>query len=244
MIKRFLDLLVSSVLLILFLPVITVAIFLIWIQDFHNPIYAATRVGKNGKLFKMYKLRTMVVNAEKSGIDSTANSDTRITNIGGKIRKYKLDELSQLINVFFGSMSLVGPRPNVKRETDLYSKEEALILSCKPGITDLSSIVFADEGLILEHYKDPDLAYNQVIRPYKSRLAILYVQHQNTLLDLKLLIYTFMNFIDRKKSLNAVHKEVLKITDDIELAQVCLREDALLPKAPPGFDKVIESRDI
>ena len=109
----------------------------------------------------------MKINADKSGVDSTSNKDPRITGIGRFIRKYKIDELSQLFNVFLGSMSLVGPRPNVKRDTDLYTSLEKDLFLAKPGITDFSSIVFADEGDILEGHLDPDLAYNQLIRPWK-----------------------------------------------------------------------------
>ena len=120
----------------------------------------------------MIKLRSMIVNAEKSKVDSTSSNDPRITKIGKIIRKLKLDELSQLFNVFIGEMSLVGPRPNVKRETDLYTKVEKNLLSVKPGITDFASIIFSDESEILKNVDDPDISYNQLIRPWKSRLGL------------------------------------------------------------------------
>ena len=242
--KRTFDLIVSFLVLILFSPIMAIVLFLIWIQDRHNPLYIAERIGKNGKKFRMYKFRSMIINADKTGVDSTSNLDDRITGVGKFIRKYKLDELSQLINVFIGNMSLVGPRPNVKRETDLYSYEEKKILNMKPGITDLASIVFADEGDILAGKSDPDIAYNQLIRPYKSKLAIIYVQNRNFALDLKILFLTILNFLSREKALNHVSRISLTLTNDAELAEICLRNSTLTPTPPPGFDHIIESRDL
>jgi len=179
MIKRFFDVLASLVGLAFFLPILIPVLFLIWKYDKKSPFYIAPRVGKNEKIFKMLKLRSMIVNADKTGVASTSNNDLRITPIGQKIRKYKLDELVQLWNVLLGDMSLVGPRPNVKSETDLYTDVEKKLLSVKPGITDFSSIVFSDEGKILEGKKNPDLTYNQLIRPWKSRLGLSYIDHQS-----------------------------------------------------------------
>ena len=122
--KRIFDFIASFVGLIVFSPLLLFVMFLVWINDFGNPFYTAMRVGKGEKTFKMFKLRSMIVNADKTGVDSTSNNDMRITRIGKFIRKFKMDELSQLINVLLGDMSLVGPRPNVQRETDLYTKSE------------------------------------------------------------------------------------------------------------------------
>ena len=119
--KRFTDLIISLFGLIFLSPIILPVLLIVWLQDFHNPFYVAPRVGKNEKIFKMIKLRSMKINADKSGVDSTSSNDSRITSVGRFIRKIKLDEISQLINVLLGDMSLVGPRPNVKRETDLYT---------------------------------------------------------------------------------------------------------------------------
>ena len=127
--KRFLDFSLSLVGLLLASPILLPTIFIVWIQDWNSPFYIAPRVGKNEKLFKMIKLRSMIVNADKSGVDSTSSNDMRITGVGKFIRKYKLDELSQLWNVLIGDMSFVGPRPNVKRETDLYTSQEKKLLS-------------------------------------------------------------------------------------------------------------------
>ena len=178
MIKRLVDILASLFGLLITSPILLPVMFLVWKEDKKSPFYIAPRSGRNGTIFKMVKLRSMVVDADKTGVDSTSGNDMRITPIGHKIRRYKLDELVQLWNVLIGDMSLVGPRPNVKTETDLYTDVEKKLLLVRPGITDFSSIVFSDEGEILEGRDNPDLAYNQLIRPWKSRLGLLYIKNQ------------------------------------------------------------------
>jgi len=140
----------------------------------------------------------MVVDAEHIGGTSTSNNDSRITRIGRLIRALKLDEVTQLWNVLKGDMSLVGPRPNIMRGgVELYTDEEMHLLSVRPGITDYSSIVFSDEGAILASAENPDLAYNQLIRPWKSRLSLHYIQHQSFWLDIKLVLITILAIISR-----------------------------------------------
>ena len=163
--KRFIDIVISFLGLILVSPLFLIFILFIFLYDFKSPFYIAPRVGKNEKLFKMIKLRSMKVNADKSGVASTANNDNRITPIGKIIRKVKFDEISQLINVLTGSMSLVGPRPQVAQDVNLYTDKERILLTVRPGITDFASIVFSDEGNILEGSDDPDRDYNDLIRP-------------------------------------------------------------------------------
>ena len=177
--KRGFDLIFSFIGLILLFPIILIACIGIYLQDQHSPFYIAKRTGKNNKNFNMIKLRSMIVNAEKNKVDSTSSNDPRITKIGRFIRKLKLDELSQLFNVFIGEMSLVGPRPNVNRETDLYTEVEKNLLRVKPGITDFASIIFSDESEILKNVDDPDISYNQLIRPWKSRLGLFYIKKQS-----------------------------------------------------------------
>ena len=157
MMKRCMDIIFSALGLAVASFILIPTLILVWWQDKHSPFYIAQRVGKGGHLFKMIKIRSMIVNAEKTGVDSTAANDNRITAVGHFIRRYKLDELSQLWNVLRGDMSLVGPRPNVKRDTDLYTSTEKRLLTVKPGITDFASIVFADEADILKDYPDPTL---------------------------------------------------------------------------------------
>ena len=240
--KRLFDLLASFFGLLVLSPIIIPVCFLVWIQDWHSPFYVAKRVGKNENLFKMVKLRSMVVNADKTGVDSTGNNDNRITRVGRFIRKCKLDEISQLWNVLIGDMSLVGPRPNVKRETDLYSSEEKKLLTVKPGITDFSSIVFSDEGDILEGKEDPDLAYNQLIRPWKSRLGLFYIQHQSFLLDIQLIFITILAIVSRRRALRSLNKVLESRQADSVLIDVAKRDYELVPSVPPGMNAVIMER--
>ena len=141
-------------------------------------------------------------------------------------------------------MSIVGPRPNVKRETDLYSQEEQHILSIKPGITDFSSIIFSDEGEILENSDNPDLDYNQIIRPYKSRLALFYIDNINYLLDLKIIVITVLSIVKRKIALIEINKILISLNACSLLLEVSLRKSELAPHAPPGHDSIVTSRDL
>ena len=242
MIKRLLDIVISLIGLICFSPILLFASILVWSNDKKSPFYIPPRVGKKGKIFYMVKLRSMVVNADKTGVDSTSNNDLRITSVGQKIRKYKLDELTQLWNVFLGDMSVVGPRPNVKAEVDLYTDVEKELLSIKPGITDFSSIVFSDEGKILEDKKDPDLAYHQLIRPWKSRLGLIYIKHRSITLDFEIIIYTLIALISKRTALNWVSKKLEKFRVDKDLVNISKREIELFPYPPPGAHNVITSR--
>lgn len=216
--------------------------FLVWINDFGNPFYTAMRVGKDGKPFKMFKLRSMIVNADKTGVDSTSNNDMRITKIGKFIRKFKMDELSQLINVLMGDMSLVGPRPNVQRETDLYTKSEKRLLLVRPGITDISSIVFSDEGEILSNSKDPDIDYNQLIRPGKGYLGIFYIENQSFLLDIKLIFITLITIFNRNLALKNVSKLLKKYNASESLIKIAERKEKLVPSPPPGSKNIVKDR--
>lgn len=242
MIKRSLDIVISLIGLICFSPILVLASILVFSNDKKSPFYIPPRVGRKGIIFYMVKLRSMVVNADKAGIDSTSNNDQRITPIGQIIRRYKLDELTQLWNVLLGDMSLVGPRPNVKAEVDLYTDVEKELLLAKPGITDFSSIVFSDEGKILENKEDPDLAYHQLIRPWKSRLGLIYIKHQSILLDIEITIYTLIALISKRTALNWVSKKLESLGVDQDLVNISKRETELFAYPPPGSDCVITSR--
>ena len=156
-------------------------------EDGGPVFYRGERVGRHGKIFHIFKFRTMVVNAEKIGGPSTPDDDPRITRIGRQLRKYKLDELPQLFNVLLGEMSLVGPRPEVKCYTDMFTAEEKAILSVRPGITDWASIWNPDEGSILAGAEDPEAAYLELIRPTKLKLQLKYVREQSLTTDLKII---------------------------------------------------------
>jgi lipopolysaccharide/colanic/teichoic acid biosynthesis glycosyltransferase len=183
----------------------------------------------------MIKFRSMVVRADRTGVDSTAGDDPRVTAVGRFIRRFKLDELPQLINVVVGQMSLVGPRPNVPRETGRYTDVERTLLSVRPGVTDLASIVFADESEILRGSEDPDVRYNRLIRPWKSRLGILYVQHAGSVgLDGYIICLTLLSAVRRRLALAAVGKLVRRLGGGDDLARVAMRSGPLEPAPPPG----------
>jgi len=200
-------------------------------------------VGRNDQLFRMVKLRSMVIHADRTGVDSTGADDKRITAVGRFIRRYKLDELTQLWNVLIGDMSLVGPRPNVKRETDLYTPVERKLLTVKPGITDISSIVFSDEGDILGGHADPDIAYNQLIRPGKSMLGLIYIENRSLWLDIRLCFLTVIAILSREKALAGVQSILTEIGAPAEILQLASRQQPLVPQPPPGSDRIVTSRD-
>ena len=241
-VKRTIDLVGALVGLTLVSPVIFFFSILIWSQDFKNPFYVANRVGRDSKTFLMIKLRSMRVGASSTGVDSTAIDDNRITAVGRVVRKLKIDELPQLLNVICGQMSLVGPRPNVQREVSIYTNEELLLLSVRPGITDIASIVFSDEGKILSGKPDPDLTYNQIIRPWKSKLGLFYIENQSFALDLSIIYLTILSAFDRMLALRCLHKTVDRLGVEKELGRVVLRRNVLLPSPPPGSTEVINKR--
>jgi len=183
----------------------------------------------------------MVANADKIGGTSTSGSDMRITWVGRFIRKCKLDEVSQLWNVFVGDMSLVGPRPQAERDASLYTDEENGLFAARPGITDFSSIVFSDEGDILAGSDNPDLKYNQVIRPWKSRLGLFYIERRTFWIDFQLIILTLTAIVSRRAALRGVQKLLRPLGADEKLIEIAGRESELLPYPPPGSDEV-ESR--
>lgn len=219
MIKRIIDIILALLVCIVFLGPLLVVCAVIFVHDRRSPFYVAKRVGKHGKLFRMFKLRTMTVNADQSGLVSTSDTDLRITSIGKRIRKLKLDEIPQFLNVLIGDMSVVGPRPNVQVEVSIYTAAEELLLSVKPGITDLASIVFSDEGEILATKSDADEGYNKFIRPYKSRLALAYINNTSIRDDLYIICATARNIFDRAGALKMIERLALKF--DIE--ERCLK---------------------
>lgn len=242
MLKRTFDICASLIGLILLSPILFFFTLAVWIEDRNNPFYFGVRIGKNYKKFKMVKLRSMVINAESIGVDSTSNNDKRITKIGSIVRKFKIDELFQLWCVITGDMSLVGPRPNVERDVNLYTDEEIKILKIVPGITDFSSIVFSDEGEILKDSSDPDLDYNQLIRPWKSRLALIYSENSNLILDFQIIILTILALFNKKLSLQFVYKILKHKTNDQNLLKIINRESRLKPFPPPGSKTIVNKR--
>lgn len=196
--KRLLDILISLLGLTIFSP-LCLAIAA-WIKlDSPGPIlYRGTRVGKGGRPFKMLKFRSMVVNAEQLGGPSTAGDDPRVTRVGRFLRRYKLDELPQLINVLKGEMSLVGPRPEVPQYVAMYNPEQRAILSVHPGITDWASLWNSDEGSWLAGAHDPERVYLEVVRPTKLRLQLKYVRERSFMVDLRILLATLITLVSRR----------------------------------------------
>lgn len=187
--KRFFDAVSSAAGLILLVPLFAVAAAAIKLDSSGPVFYRGVRTGKASKLFRIYKFRTMYVGREKPAGDTTALNDPRITLVGRVLRKYKLDEFPQLINVLKGEMSMVGPRPELPAYTDRYKAEEKLILAVRPGITDLSSIEFSslDEQVGAE---EPDRVYEEKILPVKNRMRLEYVQNMSFRQDMKLILLT------------------------------------------------------
>ncbi len=192
---RFFDILFSIIGLVLLSPLFTVLYFLIRIESQGGGFYSQERIGKNGKPFKLFKFRSMRIGSDKKGLITIGEKDNRITKTGFILRKYKLDELPQLWNVFIGDMSLVGPRPEVKKYTDLYTEEQKQVLQVRPGITDWASIKYVDENKILGESKDPDDAYVNLIMPNKIKLNMVYIQHQTLGEYFKIIFTTFKEIV-------------------------------------------------
>ena len=197
MLKRIFDICFSLAGLILLIPLFIIIAIAIKVESKGSVFYRGIRVGRNGKLFCIYKFRSMYQGADETGVDSTSTNDRRITRSGRFIRKYKIDEFSQLINVLVGDMSIVGPRPEVQKFFNLYTEEEKVILTLRPGITDWASIKFYNEGEIIEAsgFKDPDEAYARIIRPEKLRLQLKYVRERSLWVDIKIIISTLITLV-------------------------------------------------
>lgn len=237
--KRLMDFVLSSALLLIASPILLLFMLLVWLQDFQSPFYRAPRVSRGGGTFTMMKLRSMVVGADKTGVNSTAQNDMRVTRVGHLIRRFKLDELTQLLNVFVGDMSLVGPRPNTRAwGVDLYTPDEMRLLTVRPGITDFSSIVFSDEGDILKGHANADLAYNQLIRPAKSRLGLFYIDHQSIWLDIALIVLTALAIVSKPVALAGVTRILTKLNAPADLVRIAARTEPLVPMPPPGANTI------
>ncbi len=187
--KRISDVFASLMVLLLLLPLFLVVALLIVFDSKGGVFYKHVRVGKGGVQFGLYKFRSMVTNADK-GSQITIGNDTRVTKVGRFIRRYKIDELPQLINILKGEMSVVGPRPEVKRYVDLYSKEQLKVLEVLPGLSDYASIKYFDEQKILGLAKDPNKEYIDHVMPAKLNLNLKYIEEKSFLTDIKIIFRT------------------------------------------------------
>jgi lipopolysaccharide/colanic/teichoic acid biosynthesis glycosyltransferase len=195
--KRSFDIIFSLLSLILLTPILILIVILVKCSSKGPVLYKGIRTGYKGEKFEIIKFRTMVYNAEAIGGPSTGVNDPRITEIGTFLRKYKLDELPQFINVLIGEMSIVGPRPEVPTYTSWYRGEEKIILSVKPGITDYSSIKF---NQLQDHLgeDEPDAVYEKKVRPIKNKLRVKYVKERGFITDLKILYMTITTILLKK----------------------------------------------
>ena len=192
---RLFDIVFSGIGLILLSPMFLILYVLIRLESRGGGFYSQERIGRNGKPFRLYKFRSMRKDADKAGLITVGGRDPRITRMGYFIRKYKLDELPQLWNVFIGDMSLVGPRPEVKKYTDLYTEEQRRVLSVRPGITDWASIEYVDENEILGKADDPDKAYVEQIMPDKIRYNMRWIDNQGVAEYFKIIFTTFWRIV-------------------------------------------------
>lgn len=176
---RLFDILFSLIGILIVSPLLLIIAVVVKLSSSGHIIFSQNRVGKNNVDFKVFKFRTMFVDSEKKSLITIGGKDNRITNVGYFLRKYKLDELPQLFNVLVGQMSLVGPRPEVRKYVDLYTKDQINILNIRPGITDWASIIFRNENELLEMSSDPEFFYINTIIPKKVRLNQIYLKHYN-----------------------------------------------------------------
>ena len=195
MIKRIFDLISALIGMFVLLPILLGIWLLIVMNSRGSGFYRQVRVGKNGSNFKLWKFRTMSLGADKGSLLTVGGRDPRITSVGYYLRKYKLDELPQLINVILGNMSLVGPRPEVRKYVDLYSPEQLLVLSVKPGITDYASIQYSNENELLAQSLNPEQTYVQEIMPAKLNLNLKYIQEQNLRVDIAIIVKTIRKIV-------------------------------------------------
>ena len=190
---RFFDIIFSAVGLLLLSPFFLIIYILIRCESKGGGFYCQQRMGKDGRMFGLYKFRSMRTGSDKKGLITVGGHDSRITRMGYFIRKYKIDELPQLWNVLKGDMSLVGPRPEVKKYVDLYTEEQRRVLSVRPGITDYASIEYVDENEILGKADDPDRVYVEEIMPAKIKLNMRYIENRSLKEYFKIIGLTFIN---------------------------------------------------
>lgn len=195
MLKRTFDIFAALIGIIILLPFFIIICSIIIINSGFPIFYLQTRVGKNNVDFKLFKFRTMYTDADKKGLLTVGGRDPRVTAIGYYLRKYKLDELPQLFNVLFGSMSLVGPRPEVRKYVDMYTSEQKQVLNAKPGITDYASLEYINENELLAASSNPEETYINEIMPAKLKLNMKYIDKQGLMTDLKIILQTITKII-------------------------------------------------
>lgn len=193
--KRTMDIVLSACALAILWPLLLLIALAIWIDDPGPVFYRQVRVGRNGKTFRIFKFRSMVMDADKKGLAITVGRDSRITRVGAVLRKTKLDELAQLLNVLFGQMSFVGPRPEVPKYVELYTPYQRQVLLVRPGITDYASIAYRNENDLLAGAPNPETMYIEQIMPDKIELNMKYLREISPLADIRLILKTIVAVI-------------------------------------------------
>ena len=196
---RFFDILFSLLGIIILFPLFVIIYILVVTESRGRGFYIQNRVGKDGIDFKLFKFRSMRIGSDKKGLITVGRRDARMTKMGVFIRRFKMDELPQLFNVFKGDMSLVGPRPELREYVNLYASEQRKVLSVRPGITDYASIEYVDENIILGSAIDPEKVYIEEIMPHKIRLNMKYIQNQNLKEYFHIIFVTFWHIIKKNK---------------------------------------------
>lgn len=189
--KRFLDIICSLLALVVFSPLWIVIALAIVLESRGGVLYRQERVGRNNRDFMLYKFRTMRTGSDKKGLLTVGDRDSRVTRVGYFLRKYKLDEFPQLVNIIKGDMSIVGPRPEVRKYVDMYTPEQLKVLSVRPGLTDYASVRYVHESEILARSDNPEQTYIDEVMPAKLALNLEYIQNQSLREDIKLIFQTF-----------------------------------------------------
>ncbi len=197
--KRLLDIIVASIALLILFPFMLIICLCIVLESKGGLFYKQKRVGKNKKLFNLYKFRSMKKNADKEGLLTVGGKDPRVTRVGYFLRKSKIDELPQLINIIKGDMSIVGPRPEVPKYVALYDENQQRVLTVRPGLTDLASIKYIDENALLEKAENPEEFYIQKIMPDKLHLNLEYIDNKSFAKDFRIIFQTLIRLFNRKK---------------------------------------------
>lgn len=192
---RFFDIIFSALGLVVLAPVFAAICLKIKLGSKGGCFYIQERIGKDGKPFGLYKFRTMRIGADSEGLLTVGEHDQRITRIGYFLRKTKMDELPQLLNVLKGEMSLVGPRPEVRKYVELYTEEQRKVLSVRPGITDYASIEYVNENELLSQAEDPERTYIEQVMPDKIKLNMRYLEHYNLIEYFKIIFLTFKSLV-------------------------------------------------
>jgi lipopolysaccharide/colanic/teichoic acid biosynthesis glycosyltransferase len=195
MLKRTFDIFFSLIGLLTISPLLFIIALFVIIESKGGIFYKQTRVGKNNVNFKLYKIRTMYTDSDKKGLLTVGKRDNRITKVGYYLRKYKIDEFPQLLNILFDEMSFVGPRPEVRKYVDLYTAEQLKVLNVKPGLTDFASLTYYHENEHLSKFDDPEKEYIENLMPHKIELNLEYIRRQNIILDVLIILKTIFKWV-------------------------------------------------